>query len=194
MTKGERTKQRIVDSSIELFFKNGYAQVSFQDIADTVELSQPALYNYFDNKVDILGTCAKHSSETATEYVKSQIDPMAPPKAQLKSFIEANLKWFHGHPSKTSAICSALYFSTESSKIEEVRSRIEKLSIEKIEVVVQQGHLAKSWNCKDIATKARLIHSLLNGEVFKQFHSPKALGLAKRSEQVFEATLSILGA
>lgn len=50
------TKKRIFNSAIELFASNGFNNVSFKDIADSVEIRQSTVYTHFKTKQDILGT------------------------------------------------------------------------------------------------------------------------------------------
>jgi AcrR family transcriptional regulator len=44
----------ILDHATELFDQRGYAETRLQDIADSVNLSRPTIYYYFNSKEDIL--------------------------------------------------------------------------------------------------------------------------------------------
>ncbi len=50
MTKGERTRQRILDAAEELFGESGYDNTSLRDVADRVGIKEPGIYNHFRNK------------------------------------------------------------------------------------------------------------------------------------------------
>ncbi len=50
MTKGERTRQRILDAAEELFGESGYDNTSLRDVAERVGIKEPGLYNHFRNK------------------------------------------------------------------------------------------------------------------------------------------------
>jgi len=50
------TKKCIFDNSIKLFTQKGYENVSINDIADAVGISQSAVYNHFNSKQEILDT------------------------------------------------------------------------------------------------------------------------------------------
>jgi AcrR family transcriptional regulator len=47
---GQRTRQAILDASLELFAKKGYFGTSLRDIAAAVGIRESALYNYFRGK------------------------------------------------------------------------------------------------------------------------------------------------
>lgn len=50
MTKGERTRQRIIDSAAELFSRSGYRAVSLRDIAAHARLTHAGVLHHFPNK------------------------------------------------------------------------------------------------------------------------------------------------
>ncbi|MBE3000878.1 TetR/AcrR family transcriptional regulator [Nocardiopsis sp. HNM0947] len=59
MTKGERTRQRILDAAAELFSRSGYRAVSLRDIASHAGLTHAGVLHHFPNKeatlLDVLG-------------------------------------------------------------------------------------------------------------------------------------------
>jgi len=50
------TKQKILETAIELFSQNGYSAVSVREITKHVGIKESALYNHFKTKDDILST------------------------------------------------------------------------------------------------------------------------------------------
>lgn len=50
MTKGERTRQRIVDAAFELFSRSGYRAVSLRDIAAHAGLTHAGILHHFPSK------------------------------------------------------------------------------------------------------------------------------------------------
>jgi len=50
MTKGERTRQRILDAAEGLFGESGYDNTSLRDVAERVGIKEPGIYNHFRNK------------------------------------------------------------------------------------------------------------------------------------------------
>jgi AcrR family transcriptional regulator len=50
MTKGEQTRQRIVERALELFEQRGYENTTLRDIADAAGVSIGLAYRYFDRK------------------------------------------------------------------------------------------------------------------------------------------------
>lgn len=50
MSKGERTRQRIIDSATELFSRSGYRAVSLRDIATHAGITHAGVLHHFPNK------------------------------------------------------------------------------------------------------------------------------------------------
>lgn len=69
MTKGERTKQLIIEKSAPLFNKNGYAGTSLSDIMKATGLAKGGVYGNFKNKDEI----AAMTFEYAFQKIKSAL-------------------------------------------------------------------------------------------------------------------------
>lgn len=54
VTKGELSRQRIVAAADQLFYQQGYANTSFSDIANSVDISRGNFYYHFKTKDEIL--------------------------------------------------------------------------------------------------------------------------------------------
>ncbi len=50
MTKGEKTRQRLLDAAEELFAAKGYELTSLRDVAGLAGIREPGIYNHFTNK------------------------------------------------------------------------------------------------------------------------------------------------
>jgi AcrR family transcriptional regulator len=53
-SRGEETKQRILDAAIELFSQKGYKGVSIRELARSVGIKESSIYNHYDSKDEIL--------------------------------------------------------------------------------------------------------------------------------------------
>ena len=69
MTKGERTKQHIIEQAAPLFNKNGYAGTSLSDIMKATGLAKGGVYGNFKNKDEI----AAMTFEYSYQKIKSAI-------------------------------------------------------------------------------------------------------------------------
>ena len=64
-TKGSKTKEKILNTSLKLFAEKGYKPTTVRDIAGAVGIKQSALYNHFKNKDEILTTLVDDLTSSA---------------------------------------------------------------------------------------------------------------------------------
>ena len=64
-------EQQIYDQATELFAARGFAGTSFQDIADAVGLTRPALYHYVKSKEDLLGRLVAEITEDSAASIEA---------------------------------------------------------------------------------------------------------------------------
>jgi AcrR family transcriptional regulator len=72
---GQHSRRRLVSTellehSARLFADQGYANTSFQDIADAMGISRPALYHYVSNKEEILAALVRDVLERVVEILE----------------------------------------------------------------------------------------------------------------------------
>ncbi|WP_236743383.1 MULTISPECIES: TetR/AcrR family transcriptional regulator [Nocardiopsis] len=76
MTKGERTRRRIIDSASELFAKSGYLAVSLRDIAAHAGLTHAGVLHHFPNKeAMLLRVLSRRDEVNAPLVLGPDVDP-----------------------------------------------------------------------------------------------------------------------
>jgi AcrR family transcriptional regulator len=58
--KGQQQRQRIVETALDLFSRQGYHRTHVSHIIDALRISQGTFYKYFENKHDLLVTVFDH--------------------------------------------------------------------------------------------------------------------------------------
>ena len=64
-TKGSKTKEKILKTSLKLFSEKGFKATTVRDIAGVMGIKQSALYNHFKNKDAILETLVESITSSA---------------------------------------------------------------------------------------------------------------------------------
>ncbi len=54
MTRGEKTRQRIIEGALRLFAERGVDATSIRDIATSAMITEPAVYRHFRSKEDLI--------------------------------------------------------------------------------------------------------------------------------------------
>jgi AcrR family transcriptional regulator len=90
-SKGEATKERVLDEAMSLFASNGFERTSFQQIANAVGLSQQGVMGHFPTKESLfLGVLARIKEELYQE-IASHITPYDNALEQLMKHFKAQL-------------------------------------------------------------------------------------------------------
>lgn len=72
MSKGEDTKQKILQNALILFSKQGYAQTSIRDIALKVKIKAPSIYAYFSSKEELFESVADDVMSDYLNFVRQK--------------------------------------------------------------------------------------------------------------------------
>ena len=65
LSKGSKTRDKILKQSLKLFSSKGYKATTVRDIAGAIGIKQSALYNHFKNKDEILETLISNLTSSA---------------------------------------------------------------------------------------------------------------------------------
>jgi len=65
LSKGGKTKEKILKHALKLFSSKGYKATTVRDIAGSIGIKQSALYNHFKNKDEILETLISNLTSSA---------------------------------------------------------------------------------------------------------------------------------
>ena len=83
-------RQNIIDAAVKLFEKRGYRGTTMDDLASAVGLTKPAIYHYFDSKVDILRAIVERWYHLLEHELNSVFSLQLPPRQKLEKAI---IKW-----------------------------------------------------------------------------------------------------
>ncbi|MEZ5078828.1 MAG: TetR/AcrR family transcriptional regulator [Solirubrobacterales bacterium] len=94
--KREGTAASILEASVSIFAKRGYAGTSMRDIAKEVGIKAASIYEYYSGKDRLLYAALVHVWARFYDYVIGGLDPDKPPLDQLHAVIEHHLAWQSG--------------------------------------------------------------------------------------------------
>lgn len=92
-TRRALVEQEIYEQASRLFAERGFAGTSFQDIADAVGLTRPALYHYVKNKDELLARLVAEftvdpAASIAAEAARTDRDPAQ----KIRAIVAANVR------------------------------------------------------------------------------------------------------
>ena len=186
MTKGEKTQFRIIETALDCFYDVGITETTFKMISERSGLTQPGIYAYFADKNALLLACSQYAIERGREFGGSETDGNRGAKEVLRSYLFLNLNWVYKDRKTVHSLIAMYYFGTTYLPLKKLHAEIDHVATERIDHYLQAGNRESAWKVKDTQKFARLIHSLLVGEMMKSFHWPKEQKLEEREKNLWD--------
>ena len=157
---GSETAERILQASLQLFSRYGYAAVSMRQIASEVGLQAGALYNHFPTKQAILHQLMVAHLEELIEMLEMADLPGDPARA-LEAFVRFHI---HFHIDKPEAVFIA-YMELRNleagpyREVMQLRQRYERA----LRDILRSGMAAGVFDVPDAPVASMAIISMLTG-------------------------------
>lgn len=90
----EEKRKQILDVAQQCIYRKGYAQLTIQDLLDTLQISKGAFYHYFDSKQALLDALIERLGDQAVQIFDMIMgEPDLSPIARLQRFFDATGRW-----------------------------------------------------------------------------------------------------
>lgn len=97
LRKGERTRQRLLETAIDKFGRHGFRGASVSEIAATCGLTQAATYAYFDSKVALFRAAVDADASALIDEADAQVLGL-PVRLVAPAFIAHTVANLDAHP------------------------------------------------------------------------------------------------
>lgn len=87
MQKGEAIRKKIIETADALFYQQGFAQTSFTDISEALNMSKGNFYYYFKTKDEILTAVIEKRSQEIQKELERWDELESEPRMRLKKYI-----------------------------------------------------------------------------------------------------------
>ncbi len=94
----EQLRQQILDAARELFFEEGYGNVSMRKVAEKIEYSPTTIYLYFKNKTDLLIAISENILNDLLDTLQALSEDSRDPLRNLRSSAKAYAEFGLSHP------------------------------------------------------------------------------------------------
>jgi AcrR family transcriptional regulator len=165
MSKGEETKQWIIERAAPVFNTKGIAATAMSDIMEVTGLSKGSLYVHFENKDELAGAVVDYNMNLLAGKVQAVIDKAVSARDKLLAFID--ILSTPVTPPVTGG-CPMLNFGTEADDTNEmVKKKVlaavkysQQLIAEIIKKGIEKGEFKAGWNYTAFAT---IMFAMLEG-------------------------------
>ena len=155
MKKSEKTKEKILNETINLIAKKGYASTSTKEIAKAADISEATIFKYYGSKDNLLKTIVINTIEKLFENSSKEKIPGVlkknkekEPKQLLKSLLKERLNFFGAHRNEMKVVFQEMLINKKVQKyfIKEIWSEMVKLSDEIFNQIKTNSKLKEDIN------------------------------------------------
>ena len=165
MTKAERTRQFIIETSAPIFNTKGIAATAYSDVMQATKMAKGGLYGHFESKDQLSAAVVDYNLNKLVEKVQQAIGSAATAKDKLFAWLDAfkSPKQF-----PVEGGCPLLNFGTEADDTNQhVREKVKtviEMAQKTIAAIIQQGikngEFKETFNGKEFSIK---MFSLMEG-------------------------------
>lgn len=157
------TKQKVMLSARELFFKKGYTATSISDIVKLSQVSKGNLYYHYENKESIFISLLKQDYDMFIEAWKKEEARLINPKEKLYALVcltnDSNIRYIPDHVINE-------FLHTLSDNDNSYLQQVETLNEEIINIgkeILVSGNKEKCWSINDENDLAYILSSFITG-------------------------------
>ena len=152
LTKGDKTKQTIINKSTQLFSQKGYAAVTMKDVCEICDLSRGGLYRHFASTKEIFLEILNDDKEEMQHQLEQSIKNNAPADFLFEYFLKQHKEIILSNNGMALAIHEFSFAEKEQSQYMNDRFHIAiELLVQLLEYGQEQG-VFKDFDTSIMAT------------------------------------------
>jgi AcrR family transcriptional regulator len=154
LSKGNQTRNRILEAAIEISAQNGLDKLTFEAIAERIDVTRQLVKNYFPKKSDLVLEFAPIIRLRFQNYALLKMSASKDPVEMLRSYVLSNdcCAW----------ICF-FHYCAHSETHRKLNSQFSKMGATRIAELLRLGAEAKRFTSGDYFIRAKLIQAIITG-------------------------------
>lgn len=126
LTKGEQTRQRLLDAAERIFAEKGYSSTSLRDVASAAGIREPGIYNHFKGKEALYSEVLERALQPLANAIAATMENNAP-ETELIELPARLTDLLSEHPSMPALFHQALAGNPEDAGHAVMRAWLDKL-------------------------------------------------------------------
>ncbi len=180
-----RNKEAILEAAVHLFAQKGFNETKLEDVAALAEFGKGTLYNYFENKDDLLLSAFDFAVGSMLEFLYGQLNSVSDPLDRIRLIAKSQFNYYKTNADFMNVIMTNHQVLRNHACSKEVFQRFGKLRsmiINEMQAGIDAGML-KPGNAQRYATYlSGMIHaqvrSLNSGEMdMEEAHSDEIIDI-----------------
>lgn len=137
--KGVLRRQQIIEECIHLLHKGGVAELSYENLAQALDLARPHIKYYFDSKEDLLLAAFETIATAAQAITLEFLESAHTWQDRLRAIVDATFEWVEENPAHTSVLFLYYHYCCVNPKLAKKHEAIRQKGRERIAAIVIAG-------------------------------------------------------
>ena len=159
-----RNKEAILDAAVHLFAQNGFAETKLEDVAALAEFGKGTLYNYFENKSDLLLSAFDYAVTSMLDFLYQQLSSVSDPLDRIRLIANSQFNYYRTNTDFMKVVMTnhqVLMNNAGSNVVFERFSDLKKLVVIEMQAAIDADQL-KPGNAQRYAT---YLSGMIHGQV-----------------------------
>ncbi|MCF7824844.1 MAG: TetR/AcrR family transcriptional regulator [Candidatus Marinimicrobia bacterium] len=92
-----RNKETIMEAAVHLFAQKGFNETKLEEVAALAEFGKGTIYNYFENKHDLLISTFDFALCKMANFLEKQLNEVKKPMERLRLIVESQFEYYRNH-------------------------------------------------------------------------------------------------
>lgn len=167
-----RNKEAILDAAVHLFAQKGFAETKLEDVAALAEFGKGTLYNYFENKSDLLLSAFDYAVSSMLDFLYQQLSSVSDPLDRIRLIANSQFNYYRTNTDFMKVIMTnhqVLMNNAGSNVVFERFMDLKKLVVAEMQSAIDAGLLKPGSAQRYAAYLSGMIHgqvrSISSGEM-----------------------------
>ena len=174
MRQESDTKQKLLETTLDLIWEHSYGSVSVDDICKRAGVLKGSFYHFFHSKSDLaIATLESYWDQFRRPQLDQIFSPQVPPAERLKRYCDQLYQNQKDRFDKSGRVCGCPINSLGSelsSQDEKVRQKSQEMTTRVrtyFESALRDAEREGVWQGQDITGKAQELYSLVTGTLLQ---------------------------
>ncbi len=140
-TKGERTRNTILEETIRLIATEGFDSITYDRIARSTGVSRQLVQKYFPDRGKWLILAFARATESLVESLASRLAQPANAQQRLEAYIDCHFDWAEAQPHEAATLLAFLCLAASHAEAKEENTRTNGAGWERIRGLIVEMEL-----------------------------------------------------
>lgn len=145
------TKNKIFDSAVELFLKQGYDQTTIEQIVNKADVAKGTFFIHFPTKSAVLFFLGEQRLTLIEELLTEKLKDIKSSREKMFSMLDMLAKVNEENKESTALILKEVFQTSEVDSEKANQHRFKMIIVEIFEEGQRQGEFERCFNARDVA-------------------------------------------